>query len=168
MKRRHLAALAGRLYPRTWRRRYGEELADLCEEYLLEGESTPVRLALGLSMSALGERARAATSTSRRRQLIASVVLVVVVASTGATTNAFGLLDGRRAEPTQAASAAAPSFQPRTRPYTVILSCNPKAFKVDGLTISVVAPMPGRLFLPKAGQPVALRVPNCTVSVRAR
>ena len=63
------------LYPRSWRRRYSEELGDLSEELLAAGEVTRLRLGLGLVRSALAERVR------RRRAfvLLSSCAAVLVV-----------------------------------------------------------------------------------------
>jgi hypothetical protein len=167
VRRRHLVAVVGRLYPRAWRRRYGEELADLCDEYLDEGESTPARLALGLSVSALGERARAVGSRPRGRSLVTGIALVAV-ASTGAATNAFGLLARRPTATTPGASASVRPSSPGTGAYAVTLSCTTKALEVEGVTVSAVAPPPGRVVMAKPGRLTGARVPSCTVSVHPR
>ena len=66
------------LYPRSWRRRYGEEVGDLSEELLAAGEVTRLRLGLELVRSAFVERVH------RRRAFVllsscAAVVLLVGV-----------------------------------------------------------------------------------------
>jgi hypothetical protein len=66
------------LYPRSWRRRYGEEVGDLSEELLAAGEATRLRLGLELVRSAFVERVH------RRRAIVllsscAAVVLLVGV-----------------------------------------------------------------------------------------
>ena len=46
------------LYPRAWRDRYGQEAADLADELIRAGDTTPLRAALGLAAAAAAERAR--------------------------------------------------------------------------------------------------------------
>lgn len=50
------------LYPRGWQHRYGSEVADLAEELIAAGETTPLRAALGLFAGAAVERWRVITS----------------------------------------------------------------------------------------------------------
>jgi protein-S-isoprenylcysteine O-methyltransferase Ste14 len=50
------------LYPRRWRDRYGAEVADVADELIAAGETTPLRAALGLLAGAGAERWRVATS----------------------------------------------------------------------------------------------------------
>jgi len=57
MNRRLLA-----LYPRCWRDRYGGEVADLADELIAAGDTTPLRAAFGLLAGAGVERWRVATS----------------------------------------------------------------------------------------------------------
>jgi len=57
MNRRLLA-----LYPRAWRDRYGTEVADLADELVAAGETTPLRASLGLVAGAAAERWRIAAS----------------------------------------------------------------------------------------------------------
>jgi len=47
------------LYPRAWRDRYGREVADLTEELIRAGDTTPLRAALELAAAAAVERGRA-------------------------------------------------------------------------------------------------------------
>jgi protein-S-isoprenylcysteine O-methyltransferase Ste14 len=49
------------LYPRAWRDRYGAEVADLAEELISEGKTTPLRAGLDLAGGAVIERGRALT-----------------------------------------------------------------------------------------------------------
>jgi hypothetical protein len=82
------------LYPRSWRRRYGDELADLCQEYLESGDSTRFRLTVGLARSAVIQRLRAIVSF-RHRALVATVALAVsALVALGATTNGLGHMGG--------------------------------------------------------------------------
>jgi hypothetical protein len=69
-------------YPRAWRDRYGEEVADLFEELLASGESTPTRLVVGLLAHAVAERVH---SLHRTRRAVLAVSLVAAVAASGAT-----------------------------------------------------------------------------------
>jgi protein-S-isoprenylcysteine O-methyltransferase Ste14 len=50
------------LYPRGWRDRYGAEVADLAEELISAGETTPLRTAFGLVTGAAVERWRSCRS----------------------------------------------------------------------------------------------------------
>ncbi len=72
MNRRVLA-----LYPRRWRDRYGAEVADLADELVAAGETTPVRAVLDLLGGAAAERWRIATS---RAVLVPSAAALAVVA----------------------------------------------------------------------------------------
>ena len=56
MNRRLLA-----LYPRSWRERYGREVAALADELVSAGETTPLRAALDLVGGAVVERCRVLT-----------------------------------------------------------------------------------------------------------
>jgi hypothetical protein len=89
---RRLSQLVVALYPRSWRRRYGDELADLCQEYLESGESTRFRLTVGLAGSAFIQRVHAVASF-RRRALVATVALAVsALVAVAATTDGLGLM----------------------------------------------------------------------------
>jgi hypothetical protein len=91
---RRLSSLVVALYPRSWRRRYGAELADLCHECLESGESTRLRLTVGLIGSAVVQRLRALASP-RHRALIATVALAVTaLAALATTTDGLGLMGG--------------------------------------------------------------------------
>jgi len=46
------------LYPRTWRDRYGREVAGLTEELIRAGDATALRAGLGLTFAAAAERGR--------------------------------------------------------------------------------------------------------------
>lgn len=72
------------LYPKPWRRRYGEELADLCRECAEAQEAVPRAFALDLARSALREHVRSLASTCRRR--VAAVALLLGLAL-GLTVN---------------------------------------------------------------------------------
>jgi protein-S-isoprenylcysteine O-methyltransferase Ste14 len=50
------------LYPRNWRERYGSEVADLADELIAAGDTTPLRAALDLFAGAAAERWRVITS----------------------------------------------------------------------------------------------------------
>lgn len=163
MKRGRLRQVVGALYPRAWRRRYGEELADLCDEYLQEGESNPLRLALGLTVSALGERTRAVGSR-RWRPLLASGIALMAVATAALATDTFGLSAGRRTVPAHAVSATNLPLSGTAGVISVF--CNGGAFDA-GETVTVLAPTPGQVVLPKPGQPVTFGAQGCTVLVRA-
>jgi hypothetical protein len=78
------------LYPKNWRERYSEEVADLSAELLAAGEVSQSRLALELTKSALAERARVWHRTRTLAVLLGSAALIVVVAALLAT-NTFGL-----------------------------------------------------------------------------
>jgi len=77
------------LYPKAWRERYSEEVADLSAELLATGEVSRWRLALELTTAALAERARS-WSRTRTLAVLAGSALIVVVAALLAT-NTFGL-----------------------------------------------------------------------------
>jgi hypothetical protein len=74
------------IYPRTWRERYGDEVGELTDELAATNQTPSWRLALGLVLSALVERAR----SWRPRQWIAytsaCVVLVAIVLVSLSTT----------------------------------------------------------------------------------
>jgi hypothetical protein len=78
------------LYPKNWRERYSEEVADLSAELLAADEVSRSRLALELTTSALAERARSWNRTRTLAVLLGSAALIVVVAALLAT-NAFRL-----------------------------------------------------------------------------
>jgi len=89
---RPLSHLVVALYPRSWRRRYGDELADLCQEYLESGKSTRFRLTVGVAGSAFMQRFRALASF-RHRALVATVALAVsALVTLAATTDGLGLM----------------------------------------------------------------------------
>ena len=58
MTRQSAADWILRLYPRAWRERYGDEVRDLVEELSAEGEFSKLRVASGLVVAALVQRAR--------------------------------------------------------------------------------------------------------------
>ena len=65
---RRLFGVLTLLYPKKWRERYEDEMAELCREVLRAGESTRLRLVVGLSASALVERVRCARAAAQRRR----------------------------------------------------------------------------------------------------
>jgi carboxyl-terminal processing protease len=56
------------LYPKKWRERYEDELAALSEELLVEGQTTRLRLVVGICASASMERVRGARQAAHRRR----------------------------------------------------------------------------------------------------
>jgi protein-S-isoprenylcysteine O-methyltransferase Ste14 len=77
MNRRLLA-----LYPRPWRDRYGAEVADLADELIAAGDTTPLRAALGLLAGAGVERWRVATSRAVLTPAIAWAAVAGAIALT--------------------------------------------------------------------------------------
>lgn len=92
MNRRLLLAL----YPRSWRERYGTEVADLADELVGAGETTPLRAALDLVAGAAVERWRVLTSRA----------VLVPVAAVGSAVGGVALAAGHAPHDTNA-----------TRPY---------------------------------------------------
>ena len=88
---RRLSGLAVALYPRSWRRRYADELEDLCQEYIESGESTRFRLTVGVAGSAVAQRLRAVASL-RHRRLVAIALGVTAVTVLAATTDGLGVM----------------------------------------------------------------------------
>ena len=72
----------GKLYPKAWRERYGNEVDDLSEELLTAGEINRPRLVLGLAVSAFVERVRS-LHRGRVAMLSGCAVLVVVLVAVG-------------------------------------------------------------------------------------
>jgi signal peptidase I len=104
MRRFPSLELALRLYPRSWRNRYGREVTDLAAELTDERGSTEQRVALGLVMGAPRVwRHRGLTGVSRR-------VLTTVAVLVGAGTFGGVLLS----EAAPAASSAT------TVPFTIV------------------------------------------------
>ena len=68
------------LYPKAWRERYSEEVTDLSGELLATGETTRLRLALGLARSALIERVRSSHKGGAMAVLSGTVALVLALA----------------------------------------------------------------------------------------
>lgn len=77
MSRRTLGFLVA-LYPKTWRRRYAEELADLCDEYIHAGEGTRARLALNIACSAFAQHLRSLLSGPRRVAGVVAMAFLLV------------------------------------------------------------------------------------------
>jgi hypothetical protein len=78
------------LYPKAWRERYSKEVGDLSQELLAARETTRLRLALGLTRSALAERVRSLHRGRFITVFSGSTALVVVVVATFLATNGFG------------------------------------------------------------------------------
>jgi protein-S-isoprenylcysteine O-methyltransferase Ste14 len=110
------------LYPRAWRDRYGREVAELAEELIRAGDSTPLRAALGFIAAAAVERGRAlfrpaaattaaaaitaAAKTTRARTLsliVRNLVFTVVVPGLGGAWVPWQILT----HPARTAAAAA-------------------------------------------------------------
>jgi protein-S-isoprenylcysteine O-methyltransferase Ste14 len=68
------------LYPRRWRHRYGAEVADLADELVAAGDTTPLRAALGLLAGAGAERWRVLTTRAVLVPAAASAVAVGAIA----------------------------------------------------------------------------------------
>ena len=90
--RLHRLALA--LYPRAWRRRYGQELEDLCDECAERGEAGRFRLGAGVLVAALRERSQALTSSRPRRVLTAAVAVLALLAAVIVPTRGLGTFGG--------------------------------------------------------------------------
>jgi len=81
----HLVTSLVALYPKTWRERYGPEVATLTGELIAAGDTTWLRAGLDLGTGAATERCRAVAKSSRMRlaptvaALIATVVAVLAV-----------------------------------------------------------------------------------------
>jgi hypothetical protein len=169
VKRGHLARVVGALYPRAWKRRYGKELADLCDEYLREGESTPLRLALGVTASALGERRRVFASRPWK-PLLATAVILMAIATTGFATNAFGLFAGSRSAPASHKLSASHLHFPINLPPPVsavgaiTLLCNGKEVNL-GKRVTLFALESGRVVLPRSRETVRFDIRECNVPV---
>ena len=80
------------LYPKTWRERYADEVADLSAELLAAGEVTRPRLVLELLGSAFAERVRSLPKTRFAVLLSGGAALVVVAVATFLVTNGFGFV----------------------------------------------------------------------------
>ena len=80
-----------KLYPKTWRERYGEEVSDLSAELLAAHEVTRPLLALELVRSAFAERVHSWNRAHLAATLSASTAVVVVLVAALLATNDFGL-----------------------------------------------------------------------------
>jgi hypothetical protein len=78
-----LVSLLLRLYPETWRTRYGAEYAALLEEHGI-GARTLMNVVAGAVDARRGAGARRAPDAAQRRALVASLWAVVVFAAAGA------------------------------------------------------------------------------------
>jgi hypothetical protein len=104
---RRLVALAVALYPRRWKRRYGQELADLCEEYLAAGETTRLGLLAGLAGSGVVQRLREVVPSRRFAVLVTSALLLTTTGAVAVSTDGLGFMSaGGKALPTRVVVAA--------------------------------------------------------------
>ena len=69
------------LYPKTWRDRYGLEVAALTGELLAAGDTTRLRAGLDLGTGAATERCRALTRSRRMRLAPAAAAVIAAVAA---------------------------------------------------------------------------------------
>jgi hypothetical protein len=103
---RRLFTLVTALYPRAWRERYAEEMSDLCEEFVNAGETTRLRLASAILVTAVAERLNALRS-SRRRALLSGATLIIALGAVTFATDGYGLLGSALpAKPYGSASSA--------------------------------------------------------------
>ena len=70
------------LYPRGWRDRYGCEVANLADELIMAGETTPLRAALGLAAGAAVERCRAVACRALLAAAVAACGIALLVSHT--------------------------------------------------------------------------------------
>jgi len=82
--------LLSALYPRAWRDRYANELADLCEEFVEAGEIARWQLALNVVAAASAERLRWWLHSGNRLMLGGGAAAVVVLVILTAATDGFG------------------------------------------------------------------------------
>jgi hypothetical protein len=76
------------LYPRTFRDRYGAELASLTDELVRAGEITPLRAVLSLAWGAAREWARLLFYSRRVVRAVAAAAIVAVAGSVYLTSQA--------------------------------------------------------------------------------
>ena len=157
---RRPSALIAALYPRTWRRRYADELADLCDEYLIAGETTRVRLAMGIAGAALAQRLRSFASPRRRLLVATSGLALAVVAALGASSDGFGLLAG----PTREHSAHVATATTATTGTTGTTRTTPTTAAATRATSATSPATVTARAIPKASaRPVALLCDNKAV-----
>jgi hypothetical protein len=82
--------LLSALYPRAWRARYANELADLCREFVDVREIARWRLALNVVIAASAVRLRSRPHPGHRLLIGGGATAVIVVAILAATTAGFG------------------------------------------------------------------------------
>jgi len=70
------------LYPKSWRDRYGLEVAALTGELIAAGDTTRLRAGLDLGAGAATERCRA-VARSRRMRLAPAAAAVIATAAAG-------------------------------------------------------------------------------------
>jgi hypothetical protein len=78
------------LYPRAWRDRYADELADLCDEFVEAGEIARWRLVMNIVAAASAERLRSWRYAGHRFVLGRSAAAVVTLVILAAATDGFG------------------------------------------------------------------------------
>lgn len=94
-------------YPRSWRQRYGQELADLCDEYLEVGQTSRARLVVTLMGAGIAQYLRSLAPPRRFALLFASALLTATVAL-AVPSDGLGLLSaGGKALPAQVPAATA-------------------------------------------------------------
>jgi len=90
----HLVGFALALYPRAWRDRYAHEVADLTDELVRAGDTTPRRAALNLIAGAATERCRALTGSRGAALASTAAILAVtgIVAGVARSQHSGGLM----------------------------------------------------------------------------
>lgn len=125
-----------RLFPREWRRRYGEELRDLVAELAHHGEETQARLAIELIARAVAERiSRPGLRAVTGLMAVAAVVAVVSIALSdwSSTGNKVLALDTAQGQHDPGAAARHPRPAPTLQiPHQSGQSC----FVTSGSTCS--------------------------------
>ena len=120
------------LYPRSWRDRYGAEVASLTEELIRAGETRPLPAGLNLVAGAAVERARA-LADSRTALVVSSAAVIVALVAGGFVITGY-------AQPSQAPGG------------TFSASC----LAVPPLQVTLSQAPPGR---PRPAAPPRLRLP---------
>ena len=77
-------------YPRAWRERYADELADQCDEFIEAGEIARWRLASNIAVAASAERLRSWSRSGHRLVIGGGAAAVVVLAILAVATDGFG------------------------------------------------------------------------------
>jgi len=157
---RWLRRFALALYPRAWRRRYGQELEDLCDECAERGETAPLQLGAGVLVAALRERSRSLSSSRPRRALVAGVAVLALLAAVIVPTRGFGTFAGGAARRPIASPPRARVTSRGGRSFSVICSVTETgatfytvvvpsgSIPVAVGSLSVVRPEPGGVAAP--------------------